>query len=157
MATHGGSSLPEAAFRVGAKTAGCIPGDRLDRAWGTPGAILPGVTCCAHRPCPSSWPGLGSSHAPSGMVPGVRSLFLCHHARPEKGHAWGSSLPEAAFRVGLKTAGCIPGDRLDRAWGTPGAILPWVTSPHAGPAPLPNPGLGLATPLAARTKVIGSL
>ena len=31
---------------------------------------------------------------------------------------------------------------------TPGAILPGVTSPLAGPATLPGPGLGLATPLA---------
>ena len=31
---------------------------------------------------------------------------------------------------------------------TPGAILPGVTSLLAGPATLPGPGLGLATPLA---------
>ena len=42
-------------------------------------------------------------------------LYLGYHARPEKGHVWGSCLPEAAFRVGVKAAGCIPGDRLDQA------------------------------------------
>ena len=42
-------------------------------------------------------------------------LYLGYHARSGKGHAWVSSLPEAAFRVGVKAAGCILGDRLDVA------------------------------------------
>ena len=53
---------------------------------------------------PSSWPGLVSSHAPSTTGPGFGSLYLGYHARPEKGHVWGSSLPEAAFLSGCE--GC---------------------------------------------------
>ena len=33
--------------------------------------------------------------------------------------------------------------------GTPTTMWPWLTSPSVSPAPLPDPGLGLATPLAA--------
>ena len=33
--------------------------------------------------------------------------------------------------------------------GTPAAMWPGLTSPKVSPAPLPGPGLGLATPLAA--------
>ena len=70
------------------------------------------------QPRPYSLPGLGSSHAPS--FPGALGsdwLYLLVDARPEKGHAWGFSRPEAAFQVGVKTAGCFPGDKLFRAWG----------------------------------------
>ena len=44
-------------------------------------------------------------------------LYLLDHAKPEKGHAWGSSLPKAAFQVGVKAAGCFPGDELGCARG----------------------------------------
>ena len=37
----------------------------------------------------------------------------------------------------------------------PGRDLQGVTSPFAGPAPLPSPGLGLATPLAPLAGVSG--
>ena len=57
------------------------------------------------RPHPSSRPGLVSSHAPSATGPGVGSLYLGYHARPEKGYVWGFSLPEAPFQVGVKAAG----------------------------------------------------
>ena len=39
----------------------------------------------------------------------------------------------------------------------PAAILPVVTSPLAGPAPLPGRGLGLATPLAPPARDLGRL
>ena len=66
-------------------------------------------------PRPSSRPGRGSSHVSSATGRGFGSLYLGYHARPEKGYTWGASLPEAAFPVGVKAAGCILGDRLDWA------------------------------------------
>ena len=76
---------------------------------------LQGVTspCAGHAPLPG--PGLGLATPLVPLARGFVSLYLGYHARPNKGHAWGSSLPEAAFQVGVKAAGCIAGDRLDRA------------------------------------------
>ena len=80
-----------------------------------PGRHLQGVTSPFASPTPLPGPGLGLATALAPLVQGIGSLYLCYHARPENGHTWGSSLPEAAFQVGVKAAGCIPGDRLDLA------------------------------------------
>ena len=79
------------------------------------GRHLLGVTspCPGHAPLPG--PGLGLATPLAPLARGFGSLKLGYHARPEKGHTWGSSLPEAPFQVGVKAAGCILGDRLDLA------------------------------------------
>ena len=61
--------------------------------------------------------GLGLFTALASPARGMDCLYLLVHTRPEKGHAWGSSRPEAELRVGVKSAGCFPGDELGRAWG----------------------------------------
>ena len=76
----------------------------------------------------------------------VGSLYLGYHASPEKVHTWGSSLPEAAIQVGVKLLVAFRETGLI-GLEDPGCHLPGVTSLFAGPAPLPGPGLGLATPL----------
>ena len=43
-------------------------------------------------------------------------LYLLDHAKPEKGRAWGSSLPLAALQVGVKAAGYFQGDKLGCTW-----------------------------------------
>ena len=100
------------------------------------------------RPRPSSWPGLGSSHAPSATGPGVRLLYLGYHAMPEKGHVWGVLLPRSRLLSGREGCWLHSGRQASSGLRTPAAIFLGVTSLRAGPAPLPGLGLGLATPLA---------
>ena len=56
-------------------------------------------------------------HPLASPAQGSDWLYLLGHAQPEKGRAWGSILPEAAFRLGVKDDGCFPGDELGCAWG----------------------------------------
>ena len=89
---------------------------------GTPAvAILPGVTSLRVSPAPLPGPGSGQPCPIASLAQGLDWLYVLDHAKPEKGHAWGSSLPKADF-------------------------LPGVTSPNVSPASLPGPGSGLATP-----------
>ena len=62
-----------------------------------PGRHLQGVTSPFAVPAPLPGPGLGLATPLAPLWPGVGSLYLGYHARPKKGHTWGSSLPEAAF------------------------------------------------------------
>ena len=102
----------------------------------------------AGRPRPSSQPGLGSSHAPSATGLGVGSQYLGFHTRPEKGHAWGVQPPRSSLLSGREGCWLHSGRQASSGLRAPAAILPGVTSPLAGPAPLPGLALGLATPLA---------
>ena len=45
--------------------------------------------------------------------------------------------------------GLLPRRQAGLRLGTPAAMWPGLTSPSISPAPLPGPGLSLATPLAA--------
>ena len=45
--------------------------------------------------------------------------------------------------------GLLPRRQAGLRLGTPAAMWPGLTSPSVSPAPLPVPGLGLATPLVA--------
>ena len=64
------------------------------------------------QPRPCVRPGLRSSRTHLRPSQWSDLLYLLDHAKPEKGRAWGSSLLEAAFQVGVKAAGCFPGDEL---------------------------------------------
>ena len=66
---------------------------------------------------PVHCPGSGLAMPLASPSRGWDWLYLLEHAKPEKVRAWGSSLPLAAFRVGVKDAGCFPGDELGCAWG----------------------------------------
>ena len=80
-----------------------------------PGAILAGVTFPRAGPASLPGPGLGLA---TPLVPPARGSFRCIWVTklgPKRATREGSSLPEAAFRVGVKAAGCIPGDRPDGA------------------------------------------
>ena len=145
-ATRGESSLPKAAFRVGVKTAGCIPGDKLGRVWG-PWPHAARGQLPARRPRPSSRPGLGSGHAPSATGPGLGG-GTCYHARPEKGHAWGVQPPQSSLPSGREDCRLHSGRQAWSGLGALAAMWPGVSSLRAGPAPPPGPGLSLATPLA---------
>ena len=59
--------------------------------------------------------GLGLATPLAKTKPVDGPLYLGYHAGPLKATCRWSSLHEAAFRVGVKAAGCILGDRLDRA------------------------------------------
>ena len=63
------------------------------------GRHLMGVTSPCAGPAPLPSPGLGLAKPLVLPKPGgqVGALYLGYHVRPEKGHAWGSSLSEAAF------------------------------------------------------------
>ena len=71
-------------------------------------ALLPGVTSPSVCPAPLPGPGLCLATPLSFLAQELDWLYLLVHSWSEKGHAWGSSRPEADFRVGVKTAGCFP-------------------------------------------------
>ena len=68
---------------------------------------------------PAPLPGLGSGLAVPTCVsrPGVDWLYLLDHAKPENGRVCGSSLPVAAFQVGVNAAGCFPAGEVSCSWG----------------------------------------
>ena len=80
-----------------------------------PGLHLPGITSPLTGPAPLPGPGLGLA---TPLAPLARVSGRCTRVTtrgPKRATCGGSSLPEAAFRVGVKATGCIAGDRLDRA------------------------------------------
>ena len=86
---------------------------------GTPAvAILQGVTAMSVSPAPLLGSGSGLATPTCVSSSGSYCLYLLHHAKPEKGCASGTSIPETAFRVGVKSAGCFLGDELGCYWGT---------------------------------------
>ena len=85
--------------------------------WTPAVAILLGVTSPSVSPAPLPCPGSGLATPPRVSGPGLDWLYLLVHAKFKKGHTWGSNLPEAAFRVGVKAAGFFPGDELGCSWG----------------------------------------
>ena len=85
---------------------------------GTPAvAILMGVTSVSVSPAPLPCPGSGLATPLASPARGSDRQFLLDHAKPERSHAWGCSLPLAAFQVGMKPTGCFPGDELGYALG----------------------------------------
>ena len=74
-----------------------------------PGSHSAGGHVPFRGPRPSSQPGLGSSHAPSATGPGVWSLYLGPHARPEKGNVSGVKPPRSSLQSGRKDCWLHPG------------------------------------------------
>ena len=70
---------------------------------------------CAPAPHPLPGLGLGLSTPLAPLARGSGRCIWVTTLGPKRATRGGSSLPEAAFRVGVKAAGCIPGDRLDQA------------------------------------------
>ena len=73
------------------------------------------VTSRRTSPAPLPGPGLGLATPLAPLSGGSGHCTWVNTLGPKKATRGGSSLPEAAFQVGVKAAGCIPGDRLDRA------------------------------------------
>ena len=115
--------------------------------FGGPGRHVARGQLPARRPRPSSRPGLGSGHATSAICP-VLGSGTCYHARPEKGHVWGVQPPQSSLPSGREDCRLHSGRQAWSGLGALAAMWPGVSSPRAGPAPPPGPGLGLATPLA---------
>ena len=82
-----------------------------------PGRHQQGVTspCAGHSPRPGPGLGLATPLAPLAQWLGPGHCTWVNTQGPKKATCGGSSPPEAAFPVSVKAAGCIPGDRLDRA------------------------------------------
>ena len=99
------------------------------------------------RPRPSSRPGLGSSHALSALARWLGRCTWVTTLGPKRSTRGGPASPKQASKwarrllVAFRETGLI-------GLEDPGCHLPGVTSPFAYPAPLPGPGLGLATTLA---------
>ena len=69
------------------------------------------------RAGPAHLPGPGLGLA-TPLAPPARGLGCCTWVTtlgPKRAMCGGSRFPEAAFLVGVKAAGCILGDRTDRA------------------------------------------
>ena len=110
---------------------------------GTPAvAILPGVTSLSVSPAPLPGPGLDLAPHPSSAAHGVDWMYLLDHAKPKKGRAWGSSLPLAGLQLGVKSAGCFPGEELGCSWGPLQEPYCQWSHPRGSAPPLFLPGLG---------------
>ena len=61
----------------------------------------------------------------------------------------GVQAPQNSFPREREDCGLLPRTQAGLCLGTLAAMSPGLTSPSVSPAPLPGPGLSLATPLAA--------
>ena len=80
-----------------------------------PGSHSPRVTSLCAGPAPLPRQGLSLATPLAPLARGSGRCTWVTTLGPKRAMRWGSSLPEAVFQVGVKAAGCIPGDRLDRA------------------------------------------
>ena len=111
-----------------------------------PGRHLLGVTSPCAGPAPLSSPGLGLATPLAPLVQGSGQGPWVTTLGPEKATRGGPASPKQPSQlagrllVAFRETGLI-------GLEDPGRHLLGVTYPFAGPAPLPGPGLGLATPL----------
>ena len=102
-------------------------------------ALLLGVTSLSFSPGPLPSPAR-TYVKPRPLVSLARGLvwvYLLDHVKPENGRTWGSSLPEAAFHVGVKSAaGCFPRDELGCSWGPLQYPYCWGSRSRASATPL---------------------
>ena len=88
----------------------------------------------------------GQATFPSISGPALDWLYLLHHAKPEKGHAWGSSLHEAAFQVGVTLLVASQEMNLVVQVDPCSSHTEWGHVPKHHPVTLLGPGSGLAMP-----------
>ena len=112
-----------------------------------PGRHLLGVMSPCAGPTTLPGPGLGLATPLASLVQGSGRCTWVTTLGPERSTRGGPASPKQPSEWALRL--------LDAFWETglfgledPGRHLMGVTSPCAGTAPLPSPGLGLATPLA---------
>ena len=80
---------------------------------------------------------------------GWDQLDLFADTKPKEGHAFGVLPPRNSLLREREDCGLLPRRQAGLRLGTPTTMWPRLTSPSVSPAPLPGPGLDLATPLAA--------